>query len=62
MTQRPKLTPREMPQRRASVISEWLSEEKLAEIRRMSPAQRLKLAVELSDTCYELQRACSPKR
>jgi hypothetical protein len=61
MTQQAKLTRQDVPQRRASVLSERLSEEKLAEIRRMSPAQRLALALELSDTCHELQRACSPK-
>jgi hypothetical protein len=62
MTQSVKLPRLEAPQRRASVLSERLSEEKLAEIRQMSPAQRLVLALELSDTCYELARACSPKR
>jgi hypothetical protein len=62
MTQPVKFTRQAAPQRRASVLSERLSEEKLAEIRQMTPAQRLTLALELSDTCYELQRSCSPKR
>jgi hypothetical protein len=35
---------------------------KLDEVRCLSPAQRLILALELSDSCYELPRACSPKR
>ena len=48
-------------QRRSSQLSERLSEEKVAEIRAMSPDQRLALALQLSDACYELQRACSPK-
>ncbi|HXX74769.1 MAG TPA: hypothetical protein VEI50_06545 [Nitrospiraceae bacterium] len=61
MIRQAKLTRHDVP-RRASVLSARLSEEKLAEVRRMSPAQRLTLALELSDTCHELQRACSPKR
>ena len=62
MTQPVRLPNQKIPQRRASVLSERLSEEQLADIRRMSPVQRLMLALELSDTCHELQRACSPKR
>jgi len=62
MTRPVKSTRQDAPQRRGSVLSERLSEEKLAEIRLMTPAQRLTLALELSDTCYELQRSCSPKR
>ena len=62
MTQPVKFTRQAAPTRRASVLSERLSEEMLAEIRQMTPAQRLTLALKLSDTCYELQRSCSPKR
>ena len=47
--------------RRPSALSELLAHEKLAEARRMSPEERLLLALELSDTCLELQRMCSPK-
>jgi hypothetical protein len=48
-------------ERRTSALSTRLSQEKLEEVQQMSPAQRLELALELSDTCQELQRACSPK-
>ncbi|HET9844902.1 MAG TPA: hypothetical protein VFQ02_04100 [Nitrospira sp.] len=48
--------------RRPSALSAQASQAKLEEIRRLSPTQRLLLALELSDTCHELQRACSPKR
>jgi hypothetical protein len=47
--------------RRPSSLSEQLTQVKLAEVRIMSPAERLRLALELSDTCLELQRACLPK-
>jgi hypothetical protein len=47
--------------RRKSALSEQLSQEKLDNLRLMSPTERLVLALELSDTCLELQRACSPK-
>lgn len=62
MTRQFRVPPQDTPQRRASIVGERLSQQKLAEIRRMTPAQRLMLALQLSDTCYELQRACSPKR
>ncbi|BFU96893.1 MAG: hypothetical protein NTNFB02_36150 [Nitrospira sp.] len=62
MTQPVRLSCRQTSQRRASGLSERRSEDKLAEIRNMSAAQRLALAFQLSDTCYELQRACSSKR
>jgi len=48
--------------RRPSALSARTSQVKLEEIRRLSPTQRLLLALELSDTCHELQRACSTKR
>jgi hypothetical protein len=56
------VVPQDVHQRRASLVGERLSQQKLAEIRRITPAQRLVLALQLSDTCYELQRACLPKR
>lgn len=62
MSQPPKVTRQDRARRRASALSEQLSQDTLAASRRMTPAQRLRLAIELSDTCYELQRACSPKR
>jgi hypothetical protein len=52
---------RSMPARQASALSAHLSQEKLDAARRLSPTQRLLLALELSDTCHQLQRACSPK-
>jgi hypothetical protein len=42
-------------------LSAHLSQQKLEDARRLSPTQRLLLALELSDTCHQLQRACSPK-
>jgi len=50
------------PARRSSVLGERLTQEKLEEARALSPTQRLLLALQLSDTCLELQRSCSTKR
>jgi hypothetical protein len=52
-----------LPQtRRASVVGLQLAQDKLEEARRLSPSERLLLALKLSDACYELRHACSPKR
>lgn len=48
--------------RRPSRLGRWLAEQKLEEARRMTPEERLLLALELSDFCQELKRACSDKR
>jgi len=50
------------PARRPSALGERLTREKIEEARALSPEQRLLLALELSDTCLELQRSCSTKR
>jgi hypothetical protein len=62
MGQPSQLDGRKASTRRVSALSARVSQEKLEEARRLSPAQRLLLALELSDTCHELQRACSAKR
>jgi hypothetical protein len=43
-------------------LSGWLTGRKIEEARRMTPGERLRLALELSDACLELKRACSGKR
>jgi hypothetical protein len=48
--------------RRPSRLSGWLTSKKIEEARRMTPEERLLLALELSDFCLELQLACSAKR
>jgi len=48
--------------RRPSRLSGWLTGRKIEEARRMTPGERLRLSLELSDTCFELKRACSGKR
>ncbi len=45
-------------QRRSSAVSERLYLNRLEEVLKLSPAQRLVLALELSDTCRELSQAC----
>lgn len=47
--------------RRPSGLSERLSNEKIERARRMTPEERLKVALHLSDFCRELSRAGSPK-
>jgi hypothetical protein len=47
--------------RRPSPLSKRLTQVKLTEVQQMTPTERLLLALELSDTCLELQRACLPK-
>ena len=47
--------------RRPSRLGDYLAKKKLEDARRMSPEQRLLLALDLSDICLELQRACSAK-
>ena len=48
--------------RRPSRLSGWLTSKKIEEARRMTPEERLLLALELSDFCLELHLACSAKR
>jgi hypothetical protein len=47
--------------RRPSKLSEAMREAKLERARRMTPEERLELALELSDFCLELKDACSKK-
>jgi hypothetical protein len=47
--------------RRPSRLSEVMREAKLERARRMTPEERLELALELSDFCLELKDACSKK-
>jgi hypothetical protein len=47
--------------RRPSKLSEAMREAKLERTRRMTPEERLELALELSDFCLELKDACSKK-
>jgi hypothetical protein len=47
--------------RRPSKLNERLANEKIERARRMTPEKRLLVALHLSDFCYELSRACSPK-
>jgi hypothetical protein len=48
--------------RRPSRLSGRLTSRKIEEARRMTPEERLRLSIELSDTCLELKLACSGKR
>jgi hypothetical protein len=43
-------------------LGERLFQQKLDEARLLTPVERLLIALDLSDTCHELQRACSLKR
>ena len=45
----------------SSLMTTFLKGKKLEEARALSPTQRLLLALQLSDTCLELQRSCSTK-
>ncbi|MEW6245374.1 MAG: hypothetical protein AB1555_01555 [Nitrospirota bacterium] len=47
--------------RRHSRLSGWLAGQKIEAARRMTPEERLLLALELSDFCFELKRTCSAK-
>jgi hypothetical protein len=46
--------------RRLSKLSQQLADEKIERARRLTPEERLAIALNLSDFCYELNR-CSPK-
>ncbi|CUS36258.1 hypothetical protein COMA2_210044 [Candidatus Nitrospira nitrificans] len=46
--------------RRPSKLSQQLGDEKIERARRQTPEERLTIALNLSDICYELNR-CSPK-
>lgn len=59
------MKPRQQPsfqesQRRPSKLSQQLADEKIERARRQTPEERLAIALNLSDICYELNR-CSPK-
>jgi hypothetical protein len=54
-------TPSQNGQRRPSKLSDRLLHEKIERARRMTPEERLLVALHLSDFYYELNRACSPK-
>ena len=53
---------RRVLRRRPSRLSGWLTSRKIEEARRMTPGDRLRLSLELSDACLELKLACSDKR
>ncbi|MDC8448436.1 MAG: hypothetical protein LV473_08765 [Nitrospira sp.] len=46
--------------RKPSKLGQQLSDEKIERARRQTPEERLAIALNLSDICYELNR-CSPK-
>lgn len=48
--------------RRLSKPGDVLAQRKIDEARRLTPEQRLLIALELSDTAAALHRACSKKR
>jgi hypothetical protein len=48
--------------RRPSKLGDALDRKKLDEARRLTPQQRLQLALHLSDAAATLRLACSPKR
>lgn len=45
--------------RRASSLGDFLAKEKLDAARRLTPEQRLRVALDLSDAAHLLHRACS---
>jgi len=47
--------------RRPSKLSDMLAERKIDEARRLTPEQRLLIALDLSDAAAALHRACSKK-
>jgi hypothetical protein len=48
--------------RRASTLGDMLAQKKIDEARRLTPEQRLLVALELSDAAAALHRAASTKR
>jgi hypothetical protein len=48
--------------RRPSKLGNMLAQQKIDEARRLTPEQRLLVALELSDAAAALHRACSKKR
>jgi len=48
--------------RRPSRLSDEMALVKIERARRMTPQQRLRIAIELSDICLQLKRACSDRR
>ncbi len=48
--------------RRPSKLGEKLAQKKVDAARRLTPAQRIQLALHLSDAAATLHRACSQKR
>lgn len=51
----------QVARRRPSRLGDLLCQAKLERARQMSPQERLLLALDLSDLCLTLQRACSEK-
>ena len=47
--------------RRPSELGDMLAEQKIDEARRLTPEQRLLIALDLSDAAAALHRACSKK-
>jgi hypothetical protein len=47
--------------RRPSKLGDMLAQKKIDEARRLTPEQRLRVALELSDAAAALHRACSKK-
>ncbi len=47
--------------RRPSKLGDMLAEQKIDEARRLTPEQRLLIALDLSDAAAALHRACSKK-
>ncbi len=47
--------------RRPSRLGRIMLDQKLEEVRRLGPEERLRRALDLSDLCIHLQRACSEK-
>ena len=48
--------------RRPSKLGDMLAQQKIDEARRLTPEQRLLIALDLSDAAAALHRACSKKR
>ncbi len=48
--------------RRKSKLGDWLAKRKINQARTLTPAQRLLIALELSDAAVALRHACSSKR
>jgi len=54
-------SPQLSSERRCSKLGDVLTQKKIDEARRLTPEQRLLLALQLSDAAADLQSACSNK-